>query len=80
VQRFSASAHHNPPHDGHGWPGDAASFPATCDRLRDLGTPPPQTLLNEHTVRLVRLAYEADDAAYGHLSTELFRAETRSGG
>lgn len=70
VSRFSESAHHNPPHDGHGWPADAARFPATSERLSDLGTPPPQALLDEHTVRLLRRAYEADYAAFGHLYAE----------
>jgi hypothetical protein len=74
LPRFSASPHHNPAHDGEPWPHGAARFPATCDSLRDLGTPPAQALLDEHTVRLVRLAYEADYAAFGHLYAEPSRA------
>jgi len=77
VHRLIASAHDNPPHDGYRWPRDAAHFPATRNRLRDLGTPSAQTLLDEHTVKAVRLADDADYAAFGHLYVEPSRASER---
>lgn len=67
IRDCSDSRHHNAPDAGHRWPSDAARFAARGTDLRTLGTPPPEALLDERTVELVRAAYACDYEAYGHL-------------
>jgi len=67
VRDFSESHHHNAPDAAHGWPDDAARFAATEADLVVLGTPPPEALLDDRALALIREAYASDYEAYGHL-------------
>jgi len=66
LDRFSSSAHHNPPTQDARWPANAARFPVTSHYLETLGTPHAEVLLDADTRALINLAYAQDYAAYGH--------------
>ncbi len=67
VRELSQSTHHNPVTTGHGWPTLASEYPADHNTLDELGTPPTHVFLEPATRMLMRTAYWADYAAYGHL-------------
>ena len=64
LEALSVSPHHCPPAGGRPWPADASSLPLDNDRLRILGAPNPDALLDAATLPLIHDAFAADYAAY----------------
>jgi hypothetical protein len=64
LDRLSRSPHHSPPVKGRPWPPHASSLPLDKQRLRSLGTPNGDTLLDEITRPLIRDAFAIDYTAY----------------
>jgi len=64
IRTLSESVHHNRPSRQHQWQKDASAFPATSETLDEIGVPPPELLLDETTIPLVRTQYGIDYRAY----------------
>jgi hypothetical protein len=64
LDLLSRSPHHSPPAKGRPWPPHASSLPLDKKRLRSLGTPNSDTLLDEITRPLIRDAFTIDYVAY----------------
>jgi hypothetical protein len=64
LTALSKSPHHSRPERCHRWPRDAARIPLDSARLKSLGTPRYESLLDAFTLALISRAYAADYAAY----------------
>lgn len=61
---LSKSPHHSPPRKGYAWPQEAARLPLDTARLKLLGTPRYESLLDASTLPLVNQAFAGDYEAY----------------
>jgi hypothetical protein len=64
LAALSKSLHHSTPERGSRWPREAARLPLDTDRLKSLGTPRYESLLDPSTLALIGRAFAADYAAY----------------
>jgi len=64
LEALSQSPHHYPSANDRPWPPDASSLPLDNKRLRALGTPSGEALLDDVTLPLIHEAFAVDYAAY----------------
>jgi hypothetical protein len=79
LAALSESLHHSPPERGNRWPREAARLPLDADRLKSLGTPRYELLLDASTLALIGQAFAADYAAYAKLYPVPFGAAAARG-